>query len=984
MWSAPWSRGARQRVAQWLGEPRAGVALLLLGTAFVTLLVLAIDRLIVSLPNPGVLYLPLIAMLAYHWSWRLGALAGLLQLALVYALFLMPVGLAKAVDARGAAQLVTLAAVNVFTLLLVQLAHAQRDTAARQAGRSQALNVVGGALTSELDEARLLRLIAQTARDLTGADFAAFTLRPLDAHGVPVVPAEGNLFHLAAVVGVTPEQEALFRRVPLGGEGLLAPIFRNGVPVLVADALGMVHSTHPPHPGVPDQSARTRTGQASGSARHLATGEITRNAQARQAAQEPAAVQERHTADGHESPAPRVSRRDAARDAATAYAQGHIAARDLHAVGSPRGHPVVRSFLGVPLLDREGQVRGGLLLGHTEPGRFSTEDEELLVGLAAQASVALENARLYRAAQTQAQELDAIFDSISDAVMLVDGGGRVIRENRAAGALRAEGDAARAAVERVTRASAGASAAEATQTTTTDTPGADRAAGAAKRAEPVEETGEAAAGSETHTEVVLADVAGEERQYAVTSAPLREPAPSAPARHAPLPSQTPTETPGAVVVWHDLTEARRLLSERQARAEADTRRALLQLVIDEMPGGIYLVRGPQARMVLANQAAREVWGADWAEGQPMMEFLAQRGVGILAPEGRPLAEDELATVRAVRTGTAVRHHQEIIRRPDGTSLPVLLNAVALDTGVIPFVSPGGTQDKRETKASRQVAEQERAALVVLQDVTALKDAERVKDEFITIAAHELKTPMAAVKGYTDMLRRRSIGADAGGAGGAPGGDEQAAEATASAALAAWQLDALETIDQATGRLVELTDDLLDVARLQAGRVELHLEPHDLIALARRVAKRLQFSTERHTISVEADEEYIVARLDVRRVEQVVGNLLNNAIKYSPEGGPIKVTVREDSARGEAVLTVRDRGMGIPAAEQRHLFARFARAENARAAGIGGTGLGLYLSRELIERHSGRIWFESAGVGAGSAFSIALPLAGDDPDEGNQL
>ncbi len=933
--------------------------MLLLGTATITLLVLVIDRLVVSLPNPGVIYLPLIAMLAYHWSWRLGALAGLLQLACVYVLFLTPVGLVKEVSTRNVAQLVTLAAVNVFTLLLVQLARAQRDTAARQAGRSQALNVVGSALTSELNEARLLHMIAKTARDLTGADFAAFTLRPLDPHGHPLVPAEGNLFHLAAVVGVTPEQEALFRRMPLGGEGLLAPIFRHGVTVLVADALGMVHSVRSTTPAnSPSQQAPEKImpgGQGANGPTH------------RQSA---------------------IGRRDAARAAASAYAHGQLEARDLQAVGSPRGHPVVRSFLGVPLLDREGQVRGGLLLGHTEPGRFNAEDEQLLVGLAAQAAVALENARLYRAAQTQAKELDAIFDSISDAVMLVDGEGRVIRENRAASALHAEGGADHATVEQMAHTTE-AVATDAVRKTTAGTPAA------------VEGRDKPPSGAETHTEVVLANVAGEERQFAVTAAPLREPAHEATARHqqTQLPSEAPAETPGAVVVWHDLTEARRLLRERQAREEADARRAVLQLVIDEMPGGVYLVRGPQARMVLANQAAREAWGADWTEGQPMADFLARQGVQILAPEGHPLAEDELATIRAVRTGEAVHHHQEIIRRPDGTDLPVLLNAVALDTGVIPFVTARGTPGEWEPEASG--SQQERAALVVLQDVTALKEAERVKDEFITIAAHELKTPMAAVKGYTDMLRRRSAaaggsstaegeeGAAVTGAAGATeaaeaAGATEATEAGATAALAAWQLDALETIDQATGRLVELTDDLLDVARLQAGRVELHIEPHDLLALARRVAKRLQFSTERHMITVESDAEYVVALLDVRRVEQVVGNLLSNAIKYSPEGGLIMVMVREDAARGEAVLTVRDPGIGIPADQQGRLFARFARAENARTAGIGGTGLGLYLSRELIERHGGRIWFESAGAGAGSTFSIALPLAGETDDEGDSL
>jgi len=112
----------------------------------------------------------------------------------------------------------------------------QRSTAERFAALSQ----IGVALMSERDERRLLLTIAETARDLTGASFAAFTLRPTDELGRPTVPSQGNLFHLAAVVGVSPEQERLFKGMSLGGEGLLAPIFRYGVPVLVDDALAQM------------------------------------------------------------------------------------------------------------------------------------------------------------------------------------------------------------------------------------------------------------------------------------------------------------------------------------------------------------------------------------------------------------------------------------------------------------------------------------------------------------------------------------------------------------------------------------------------------------------------------------------------------------------------------------------------------------------------------------------------------------------------
>ncbi len=191
-------------------------------------------------------------------------------------------------------------------------------------------------------------------------------------------------------------------------------------------------------------------------------------------------------------------------------------------------------------------------------------------------------------------------------------------------------------------------------------------------------------------------------------------------------------------------------------------------------------------------------------------------------------------------------------------------------------------------------------------------------------------------------------------------------------LADWQTEALQSIDQSTLRLVELIDDLLDVTRLQAGRLELHLEPTDLVALVQRVVARFQITTERHRLSLHTSMEHLVVYLDPRRIEQVLSNLINNAIKYSPQGGTIDMSISEDEEKGLALLSIRDQGIGIPTHQQANVFGRFVRADNARTYGIGGTGLGLYLCRELIERHGGRIWFEST-EGKGSTFFVALPV-----------
>ncbi len=324
----------------------------------------------------------------------------------------------------------------------------------------------------------------------------------------------------------------------------------------------------------------------------------------------------------------------------------------------------------------------------------------------------------------------------------------------------------------------------------------------------------------------------------------------------------------------------------------------------------------------------------------------------LRPDGQPMPMNELATLRASKTGEAVRQHQETIVRPSGDSLPVLFNAVSISSDLLHDLAPAEL-DPDEIPGH--------IVLVVLQDMTKLKEAEQIKDEFIAMAAHELRTPMAAVKGYTEMLQR-----------GASSGQ--------GAALDDWQREALESIDLATSRLVDLTNDLLDVSRLQASRMELHREPHDLVALTKRVARRFQVTTRSNKIITQSPLDYVVANIDAPRMEQVVGNLLSNAIKYSPDGGDVLVTVTAYAESRMARVSVKDSGIGIPAGQQERLFTRFARAENARERGIGGTGLGLFLCRELLVHMDGRIWIESH-EGNGTTVTFEVPLHIGDESSG---
>jgi len=404
--------------------------------------------------------------------------------------------------------------------------------------------------------------------------------------------------------------------------------------------------------------------------------------------------------------------------------------------------------------------------------------------------------------------------------------------------------------------------------------------------------------------------------------------------------------PTAVLeINRDISERRRLeQAQNTTYAEAQAQRTFLQQVLDAVPGSIYVVHGRDARLLIANRQAASIWGAVWSPGQPMREFLEMHGIEILDAQGRALLPNVWATMRALQAETVLQH-QEVISRPTSDSLPVMVNAVPL---VSSHWRGPDAQEKRDDDGLEPLA------LVVHQDVRSLKEAEYLKDEFIGIAAHELRTPLAVLKGAASTLvvqTQRGHGPQ----------------------LADWQYETLQELELATDRLTDLTENLLDVTRLQAGQFFLQRSATDIVALLEHAVERLRQTTTRHNLEVYAEPTQLTVQIDARRIEQVLVNLLTNAIKYSPAGGSIIATLATDKSTQMMTISVQDFGMGIPLHQQTRIFGRFMRADNARAAGINGTGLGLYLCHSLIEQHEGRLWFESE-EGEGSTFYLALPLA----------
>ncbi len=232
------------------------------------------------------------------------------------------------------------------------------------------------------------------------------------------------------------------------------------------------------------------------------------------------------------------------------------------------------------------------------------------------------------------------------------------------------------------------------------------------------------------------------------------------------------------------------------------------------------------------------------------------------------------------------------------------------------------------------------------DITRFREAEEIKSTFISVISHELKTPVSLIKGYAGTLRRE---------------DAQWDEETVRESLA--------IIEEESDRLDRLISDLLDASRAQAGSLKLEMGDAHIPKLAQRVVEGFRLQTDIHQFELDFPPDFPPVIADQERLRQVLSNLVRNAIKYSPEGGKIRLGGYAD--RDKVTVYVADEGIGIPLDEQPRLFQRFYRLDSSLRRRTQGMGLGLYLCRAIIEAHGGRIWVESA-PGRGSTFYFTLP------------
>jgi signal transduction histidine kinase len=382
-----------------------------------------------------------------------------------------------------------------------------------------------------------------------------------------------------------------------------------------------------------------------------------------------------------------------------------------------------------------------------------------------------------------------------------------------------------------------------------------------------------------------------------------------------------------VLAGEDATEevyARRQAEElaerlRSANEQLHLANLRLQTIIGQLPQGVVAI-DRDGRVLLTNRAAERLMGFALTPGVVFYSLPATR----IKSDGTPYGVDELPMPRSLKGETS--YGIEItVTRPDGSIVHTLCSSAPIED------------------SSGQIV----AAVSIFQDITELRQVDRMKDEFLSVASHELKNPLTVLKGYVQLLLRDSARV------------EPAREA-----------QMLGVIDREVNRLTHLINVMLDVSRIQLGALQLVRQSTDLVALARKLLDGLQALSPSHRISFRTEVDEVVGQWDPLRIEQVLANLVDNAVKYSPRGGAVVVSLLVGEE--EVEVAVQDHGIGILPELQDKVFQKFFRAESRVAEHVAGMGLGLYVCQEIVRAHGGRIWLESEPR-VGSTFHFALPL-----------
>ena len=360
-----------------------------------------------------------------------------------------------------------------------------------------------------------------------------------------------------------------------------------------------------------------------------------------------------------------------------------------------------------------------------------------------------------------------------------------------------------------------------------------------------------------------------------------------------------------------------------ARQYADERRSrsALETLLETSPVGVVVFEAKTGTPVSFNREGTRIVASLIDPGQPPEDLLDV--LTIRRADGREFSLKEWPLSESLMAGEIVRAEEIALSIPDGRSVSALLNATPIRND----------DDEIET------------FVVTLQDMTPLEEVERLRAEFLGMVSHELRTPLTSIKGSATTLLDTAENLD-------PTELRQF----------------LRIIVDQSDNMRDLIGDLLDVARIETGTLPVSPEPSEVVTLVDRARTTFLSGGGRNNLDIELSPDLPLVLADARRVVQVIGNLLSNAARHSPDSSAIRVTAIRDAM--DVVVTVSDEGRGIPSEQLQRLFRKFSQSAGEDYAGS--TGLGLAICKGIVEAHGGRIWAESAGPGLGAMFTFTLP------------
>ncbi len=360
---------------------------------------------------------------------------------------------------------------------------------------------------------------------------------------------------------------------------------------------------------------------------------------------------------------------------------------------------------------------------------------------------------------------------------------------------------------------------------------------------------------------------------------------------------------------------------------AEEKQALLAAIVSSSQDAI-ISKTLQGIITSWNPAAERLFGYSEKE-------VLGKHISLIIPEDRIHEEDFI--IQQISKGLRLEHFETMRVTSDGRQIPISLTLSPIFNERHEIIGA--------SKIVRDISENIKAKQEKEQLYEEIKMLNKKKDEFIALATHELKTPITSLRGFLEVLQKNV----------SPEGIN---------------FSLLERCSRQVNKLIMLLNDLLDVSRVQLGKLQLRYEYFNIVSMATEVLSSF-IHFEKHTLSVK-NREPIIVYADRIRLEQVLTNLVNNAIKYSPSGGDVEIKIWE--SRDNIHLSVRDEGIGIDNEHLAEIFSQFYRAVDAQS-NISGLGIGLYISKEIIVRHGGTIEAKSR-KGGGSVFTVSLPQKKD--------